>query len=389
MNSVLSINTKRHGWLSAIAVLVISLQAPIAKAQDAEGVKYRVPKIEQVQTRVLKGEKRAKANQDAYMLGPGDSIEIELLNLPDLSGIFSIGPDGTLYLPRLRSLFVEGMTLEELRVFLTKQFQTYVRDPQIYLRIVVYRPVRIYVGGEVKRPGYYTFTGQQVVASKTLEEEERFNNSIVTADSKQVPSFPTVFDAIQQAEGITPFSDLSEVQVTRNRADSLGGGRLQTNLNFLSLITDGDESQNIRLFSGDVLKVRKSPVALREQLLKAGQSNLSPKFMNVFVSGRVNTPGSVTLPQGSSLNQAISLAGGPKLIKGRVEFIRFSSQGTIDRKIFSYKPGAASNTPNNPILAAGDLIRIQNSLLSGGISVLEEVTRPFVGLYTVYSIFSQ
>ena len=92
---------------------------------------------------------------------PGDGLQIELLDLPELSGRFSIGPDGTLYLPRLRALYVEGLTIEELRGFLTQQFKTYVRDPQVYVRPVAYRPIRIYVGGEVKRPGYYTLTGVQ------------------------------------------------------------------------------------------------------------------------------------------------------------------------------------------------------------------------------------
>jgi len=73
---------------------------------------------------------------DAYILGPGDSLEVELLNIPELSGRFSIGPDGTLVLPRLRALVVEGLTVEELRYFLTEQFKAYVKSPQLYVRPV-------------------------------------------------------------------------------------------------------------------------------------------------------------------------------------------------------------------------------------------------------------
>ena len=200
--------------------------------------------------------------------------------------------------------------------------------------------------------------------------------------------FPTVFDAIRSAQGITPYTDLSQVQVIRKRAEGLGGGRIKTNLNFLSLITEGNESQNIRLFDGDTLNIGKSPIVLKDQLLKAGQSNLSPQFMEVFVTGRVNIPGGVKIPQGSSLNQAISLAGGTKLLKGKIEFVRFNREGTIDRRIFSYNPGAAADAPNNPILAAGDLIRVNDSILSGSVNVLNELTGPFVGLYSVYSLFN-
>lgn len=92
-------------------------------------------------------------------------------------------------------------------------------------------------------------------------------------------------------------------------------------------------AQNIRLFDGDVVSVGKSDVVLREQLLKAGQTNLSPQFIQVYVSGRVVTPGGVTLPQGSALNQAINLAGGTRLLKGKVEFIRLTREGEVDQRI--------------------------------------------------------
>ena len=364
--------------------------------------------VEQAQPLPL--EQRSQITYDAYILGPGDGLQIELLDLPELSGTFSIGPDGTLYLPRLRALYVEGLTVEELRYFLTEQFSTYVRDPQVYVRPVRYRPIRIYIGGEVRRPGYYTLSGDRDLSTlSTAAEATQLQAGTATSTTRpglgQVPGgaaagaggsglitfgavFPTVFDAIRTAQGITPYSNLSKVQVTRKRALGIGGGRIRTNLDFLSLITDGNESQNIRLFDGDVVAVSKSKVVLREQLLKAGQTNLTPQFMNVFVSGRVKNPGGVTLPQGSVLNQALSLAGGIQLLRGKVEFIRFTREGEIDRRIFKYKPGAASDAPNNPVLMAGDIINVNESILSAGIGVMNELTSPAVGIYSVYSIFN-
>ena len=352
---------------------------------------------------------RSRVVYDTYILGPGDSLQIELLDIPELSGTFAIGPDGTLYLPRLRALYVEGLTVEELRLFLTDQFRTYVRNPQLYIRPVGYRPVRIYVGGEVRRPGYYLLSGSQDLTNlSSSAEASQLSAGTAGVETRpglnQVPAgsatrgpggglstfgalFPTVFDAIRTAQGITPFSDLSQVQVTRRQPLSSGGGRIRANLNFLSLITDGDESQNIRLFDGDVVSVGKSPVVLREQLLKAGQTNLSPQFIQVYVSGRVKTPGGVTLPQGSALTQAITLAGGMQLLKGKVEFVRFTREGEIDRRVFSYSPGAASGSPTNPILMAGDIIRVQDSALSATVGVLNELSGPFVGVYSVYSLF--
>ena len=400
----------RRTGLSALASLALCLQAPFVAAQKFSDEQNTTTLLNQAQKSTLQLEQRSQVTYDSYILGPGDLLQIELLDLPELSGRFSISPDGTLYLPRLRALYVEGLTVEELRTFLAQQFSTYVRDPQVYVRPVAYRPIRVYVGGEVKRPGYYTLSGYSnlSVLSESAEKRQLEAGTVTNVTRPglgQLPGgasegsgsrglstfgavFPTVFDAIRSAQGITPYTDLSQVQVIRKRAEGLGGGRIRTNLNFLSLITEGDESQNIRLFDGDALNIGRSPIVLRDQLLKAGQSNLSPQFMEVFVIGRVNLPGGVTIPQGGTLNQAISLAGGTKLLKGKIEFVRFTREGKVDRRIFAYKSGAPANAPNNPILTAGDLIRVNDSILSGTVNVLNELTGPFVGLYSVYSLFN-
>ena len=118
---------------------------------------------------------RRNIRYDTYILGPGDRLQIELLDLPELSGEFTIGPDGTLYLPRLRAVQVEGLTIEELRLFLTEQFRTYVRQPEVFITPVGYRPVRVYVGGEVARPGYYTIRGAELVQDLTFgSQQQRF-----------------------------------------------------------------------------------------------------------------------------------------------------------------------------------------------------------------------
>ena len=108
--------------------------------------------------------------QDAYILGPGDAVVVELLDVPEYSGVFSIGPDGTLYLPRLRSLSVEGLTVEDLRNSLTLKFSAYVRDPQVYVSPAAFRPIRVYIGGEVARPGYYYLTGGQTTLGDGNDE---------------------------------------------------------------------------------------------------------------------------------------------------------------------------------------------------------------------------
>ena len=141
---------------------------------------------------VLSITERLNVRYDTYILGPGDRLQIELLDLPELSGEFTIGPDGTLYLPRLRALHVEGLTIEELRLFLTEQFRVYVIQPEIFITPARYRPVRVYVGGEVSRPGYYTIRGAELVQDLTFDnQQQRFemrNSGAVRARPSSISS---------------------------------------------------------------------------------------------------------------------------------------------------------------------------------------------------------
>ena len=162
--------------------------------------------------------------------------------------------------------------------------------------LAAYRPIRVYIGGEVARPGYYYLSGTQtsiksgatdlatgpVGVAGSANSSGIDNNPASQAGPRiggvkinSALQIPTVFDAIRTAGGVTPFSNLSDVIVTRKLPLSKGGGKIRTSLNFLTLITDGNESQNIRLFDNDTVVVARSPVELREQIIKAGQTNLS------------------------------------------------------------------------------------------------------------------
>ena len=90
---------KRTG-LSALAGLAMCLQSPMVLSQTLTEVQSTEPVVGGAQGQPLPFEVRARVNYDTYILGPGDGMQIELLDLPELSGNYSIGPDGTLYLPR-------------------------------------------------------------------------------------------------------------------------------------------------------------------------------------------------------------------------------------------------------------------------------------------------
>ena len=83
-----------------------------------------------------------------------------------------------------------------------------------------------------------------------------------------------------------------------------------------------------------MLKVARSEVVLKEQLTKASRTNLSPRLIEVFVTGRVKTPGSISLPQGSTLNQAIALTGGTKFLKEKSSILDLIEKEPLTEECF-------------------------------------------------------
>ena len=190
--------------------------------------------------------------------------------------------------------------MEELRYFLTEQFKTYVKSPQVFITPVGYRAVRVYVGGEISRPGYYMLSGGQVIedelnireaasptpfraqrsslkdfqaATLRLQRSSGDDASVVQGISATPNRWPTLFDALRAAQGVTPYSDLSTVKVLRKQPLSQGGGKVQAQVNFLSLVTQGDENVNICLVDGDVINVG----ALRTYPTSSGSALFSIK----------------------------------------------------------------------------------------------------------------
>ena len=108
----------------------------------------------------------------------------------------------------------------------------------------------------------------------------------------------------------------------------------------------------------------------------------------VYVTGRVRDPGAINLPQGATLDQALAAAGGQKLLRGQVEFVRFNRDGSTDkRKLF-----AAGTKPSGsykiPVLMHGDVVRVNDSPISASLTVLGEITTPALGIYSIYGLFN-
>ncbi|MEJ1961710.1 MAG: polysaccharide biosynthesis/export family protein [Gammaproteobacteria bacterium] len=93
---------------------------------------------------------------DAYRLGSGDTLQLVVFGETDLSGSFRVSDSGTIAMPLVGAVAVEGATLEEVRQRLIEKLKsTAIRDPNVTLTIAEYRP--FFILGEVKNPGSYPF----------------------------------------------------------------------------------------------------------------------------------------------------------------------------------------------------------------------------------------
>ena len=174
--------------------------------------------------------------------------------------------------------------------------------------------------------------------------------------------------------------------ITRKNSLSNGGGKIIAEINLEDAITSGDYSNNIRIYDGDQINIPKTETPNLNFYSKASKSNINPKFMNVLVSGRVSVPGIKRVTRLNTLNDAIDIAGGAKIIRGKVRYLSFEPDGTINKRVINYRNNSKRGSYSNPYLNEGDLIIVGNSLLGITNEVLGEITAPFQGVLTTFAL---
>ena len=331
-----------------------------------------------------------------YILGPGDIILIIFNNKEIENKKFAIQNDGTIFSKRLRRIYIKGLTLNELANLLNKRYKEFFINPNINIEIVKSRPIRIQILGEVVSPGSYLlgdkteFNEFNAFINEARNINDKKNNLLLEELNREEEktTSKTLFDAIKEANGITLYSDLENIEVIRKNPISKGGGKIKTTLNFLNFIETGAEKQNITLMDGDTIFIKKSNYPLDEQFRKATSTNLQSQFNRVFISGRVAEPGMKLINKSATLNDLILLSGGNKPLRGNIYHVRFNNDGTLTRSKIRYRRNARANSKNNPILRSGDIVSVDSNFLLKGSSTISEITSPFVGIFSSYSFFN-
>jgi len=172
--------------------------------------------------------------------------------------------DGAIFYPYVGVLHVEGMNIEELRVLLKKRLAPFVKDPQLDVRVAAFRSQKVYVTGEVMKPGTVSVTNESL----------------------------RIMDAVDQVGGIKVSSTADSYEADLEHVTLSRDGQSYA-IDMLRLFKDGDITQNIRLKDGDILHVPDNA------------------FNRVFVMGEVARPTSLPIHHGHlSLIEAIGNVGG-------------------------------------------------------------------------------
>ena len=101
----------------------------------------------------------------SYVLGPGDSLSVNLWGGISQTITRIIDRDGRIFLPEAGSVEVAGMPLEQAQKLITNALKSQYRDAQIAVTMGRLRAVRVYVVGDVQRPGAYNLSSLATAVS--------------------------------------------------------------------------------------------------------------------------------------------------------------------------------------------------------------------------------
>lgn len=167
---------------------------------------------------------------EEYYMRPGDELNIVVTQQQDLGNSstnqspFVVRPDGNVSFPLVGEIHAEGMTVSQFTDVLQQGLSRYIVDPDVSVNISKLGRVRVYVFGEVKKPG-------------AVELEKGH----------------TVIDAIGAAQGFTRDTAKKKIfLIHQDQPKSL----IPINLN--NMLKTGDMSQNVTLREGDILYLTKN-----------------------------------------------------------------------------------------------------------------------------------
>ena len=157
-----------------------------------------------------------------YGVQPSDVLQISVWREPELQREVAVSPDGRINYPLIGSLYVEGKSVDQIGADIEAGLTKFMKQAAVTVSIKEVLGNRIYVLGQVNRPGAFPF-------SKSLD----------------------VVQALSLAGGAAKFAALGNIKILR-RVD--GVPRAFT-FDYAQVQKGQKLDQNILLENGDVIMV--------------------------------------------------------------------------------------------------------------------------------------
>jgi polysaccharide biosynthesis/export protein len=158
----------------------------------------------------------------AYKIGAQDVLKIDVWREDQLTRTVPVRPDGKITLPLLNDIQAVGLAPMELAAAIRNELKKFITDPQVTVSVTEINSRRIYVNGEVNKPGAY-----------------------------QLLPHMTVLQALSGSGGFTTFARVKSIYVLRN----VNGKAARIPFNYKEAINGKNVDQNIELQPGDVIVV--------------------------------------------------------------------------------------------------------------------------------------
>jgi polysaccharide export outer membrane protein len=247
-----------------------------------------------------------------YKIGPDDILRVTVYGHDDLTQTVLVQADGTFIFPLIGRVKAAGSTTTELeRTLGTRLSQGFVRNPQVSVVVQEYRSQRVFVVGEVTRPGPYPLSGRTSLVQVLASAGPTSN-----AGAEIVVVRPPPGSNVREPMLPPPASSAARPGQTQARVVRITVRDLQA----------GDLSQNLELLPGDTVFVPQAP--------------------RVFVTGEVRNPGAYGHFPGMTARQLISVAGGLTQYgsDGRLRVVRQAQGKSKEDKIHLDDPVRAGDT---------------------------------------------
>jgi len=218
---------------------------------------------------LLAGARASLAQVNNYIVGAQDVLTIAVFDQQDLGGKYAVEADGTFTFPLIGRVRAGGLTLREVEESLRKELSNgFFKNPQVSVAVEQYRSQRIFVVGEVRTPGTYALTGDM-----------------------------TLIEALARA-GSTNDSASGDALIVRLRSGARHEGPVLP-----------DEQDDTEVIHVDIKELQSGKLSQNAQL-QDGDTIFVPRAELVYVFGQVKNPGAFPLQKGTTVLQALSLAGG-------------------------------------------------------------------------------